>query len=76
MIIELYELAMLSKTLAVNMVLSKVTIAKWIKQISPISSIDDNEIALEEIKRTKQEMLHLQEKNKIFKKAMTIPSSS
>ena len=37
-----------------------------IKQISPIASIDDTEITLEEIKRMKQEMLHLQEENEIL----------
>ena len=51
---------------------SEVTIYKWIKQISPITSIDDTEITLEEIKRMKQEMLRLQEENEILKKAMTI----
>ena len=42
------------------------------KQISPITSIDDTDITLEEIKRMKQEMLRLQEENEILKKAMTI----
>ena len=51
---------------------SEVTIYKWIKQISPITAIDDMEITLEEIKRMKQEMLRLQEENEILKKAMTI----
>ncbi len=37
-----------------------------IKQISPIASIDDTEITLEEIKRMKQEMLRLQEENQIL----------
>lgn len=35
-------------------------------------SIYDKEITLEDIKRTKQEMLRLQEENEILKKAMTI----
>ena len=51
---------------------SEVTIYKWSKQISPITSIDDTEITLEEIKRMKQEMLRLQEENEILKKAMTL----
>ena len=51
---------------------SEVTIYKWIKQISPITTIDDTEITLEEIKRMKQGMLRLQEENEILKKAMTI----
>ncbi len=44
------------------------------KQISPITSIDDTGITLEEIKRMKQDMLRLQEEeeNEILKKAMTI----
>ncbi|MTL76776.1 transposase, partial [Turicibacter sanguinis] len=51
---------------------SEVTIYKWIKQLSPVTSIDDTEISLDEIKRMKQEMLRLQEENEILKKAMTI----
>ena len=44
--------------------------------VSPITTIDDTEITLEEIKRMKQEMLRLQEENEILKKAMTtFPSS-
>ena len=44
------------------------------KQISPITSIDDTGITLGEIKRMKQDMLRLQEEeeNEILKKAMTI----
>ena len=41
-------------------------------QKSPIASIDDTEMTLEEIKRMRQEMLRLQEENEILKKAMTI----
>ena len=45
-------------------------------KISPLASIDDTAITLEEIKRMKQEMLRLQEENEILKKAMTtFPSS-
>ena len=40
--------------------------------MSPIVSVDDTEMTLEEIKRMRQEMLRLQEENEILKKAMTI----
>ena len=44
--------------------------------MSPIVSVDDTEMTLEEIKRMRQEMLRLQEENEILKKAMTaFPSS-
>ena len=44
--------------------------------MSPIVSLDDTEITLEEIKRMRQEMFRLQEENEILKKAMTtFPSS-
>ncbi len=71
MIVELYKTGLSVKDLSREYVVSEVTIYKWIKQISPIASIDDTEITLEEIKRIKQEMLRLQEENEILKKAMT-----
>ena len=71
MIVELYQTGLSVKDLSREYVVSEVTIYKWIKQISPIASIDDTEITLEEIKRIKQEMLRLQEENEILKKAMT-----
>ena len=52
--------------------ISSSLLDKWIKQISPIASVEDTEITLEDIKRMKQEMLRLQEENEILKKAMTI----
>ena len=72
MIVELYKTGRSVKELSREYSVSEVTIYKWIKQISPITSIDDTEITLEEIKRMKQEMLRLQEENEILKKAMTI----
>ena len=71
MIVELYKTGCSAKDLNREYGVSEVTIYKWIKQISPIASIDDTEITLEEIKRIKQEMLRLQEENEILKKAMT-----
>ena len=72
MIVELYKTGRSVKELSREYGVSEVTIYKWIKQISPITTIDDTEITLEEIKRMKQEMLRLQEENEILKKAMTI----
>ena len=87
MIVELYKTGHSVKELSREYGVSEVTIYKWapalrqqvstisreqIKQISPITSIDDTDITLEEIKRMKQEMLRLQEENEILKKAMTI----
>ncbi len=76
MIVELYKTGRIAKDLSREYGISEVTIYKWIKQVSPIASVDDTEMTLEEFKRMKQEMLHLQEENEILKKAMTsFPSS-
>ena len=66
MIVELYKTGRSVKELSREYGVSEVTIYKWIKQISPITSIDDTDITLEEIKRMKQEMLRLQEENEIL----------
>ncbi|MEO3153648.1 IS3 family transposase [Turicibacter sanguinis] len=68
MIVELYKTGRSVKELSREYGVSEVTIYKWIKQISPITSIDDTDITLEEIKRMKQEMLRLQEENENLKK--------
>ena len=72
MVVELYQTGRTVKDLSREYGVSEVTIYKWIKQLSPIASIDDTEMTLEEIKRMRQEMLRLQEENEILKKAMTI----
>ena len=72
MIVELYQTGRTVKDLSREYGVSEVSIYKWIKQLSPIASIDDTEMTLEEIKRMRQEMLRLQEENEILKKAMTI----
>ena len=72
MIVELYKTGRPVKDLSREYGVSEVTIYKWIKQMSPIASVDDTELTLEEFKRMKQEMLRLQEENEILKKAMTI----
>ena len=71
-VVELYKTGRIVLELSREYGVSEVTIYKWIKQIAPITSIDDTDITLEEIKRMKQEMLRLQEENEILKKAMTI----
>ncbi len=68
MVVEIYKNGRSVKELSREYGVSEVTIYKWIKQISPIASIDDTDITLEEIKRMKQEMLRLQEENEILKK--------
>lgn len=69
MIVELYKTGCSVREHSREYGVSEVTIYKWIKQISPIASMDDTEITLEEIKRMKQEILRLQEENEILKKA-------
>ncbi len=76
MIVELYKNGRTVKDLSREYGVSEVTIYKWIKQMSPIASVDDTEMTLEEFKRMKQEMLRLQDENEILKKAIpSFPSS-
>lgn len=65
MIVELYQTGRATKDLSREYGVSEVTIYKWIKQLSPVTSNEDTEISLDEIKRMKQEMLRLQEENEI-----------
>ena len=65
MIVELYQTGRAIKDLSREYGVSEVTIYKWIKQLSPVTSNEDTEISLDEIKRMKQEMLRLQEENEI-----------
>ncbi len=46
--------------------------------MSPIVSVDDTEMTLEEFKRMKQEMLHLQEENDIKQlcEVLSVPRST
>lgn len=67
-IVELYKTGHSVRDLSCEYDVSEVTIYKWIKQISPIALMDDTEITIDEIKDMKQEMLRLQEENKILKK--------
>lgn len=53
MIVELYKTGGSVKDLSREYGVLAVTIYKWIKQISPITSVDDIEITLEGIKRMK-----------------------
>ena len=73
-VVELYKTGRIVLELSREQGVSEITIYKQMKQISPITSIDDTGITLEEIKRMKQDMLRLQEEeeNEILKKAMTI----
>ena len=59
MIVELYKKGRLVKDLSRKYGVSEVTIYKQIKQFSLIATIDNTEIALEEIRRMKQKMLRL-----------------
>lgn len=56
MIVELSKTEYSIKNFSCEYIVSEVTIYKWIKQISPIASIDVSVITLEEIKHMKQEM--------------------
>ena len=53
MVVELYKTGRSVKELSRDYSVSEVTIYKWIKQISPITSIDETKITIEVIKRMK-----------------------
>ncbi|MTP74159.1 transposase [Turicibacter sanguinis] len=53
MIVELYQTGRSAKDFNREYGISEITIYKWIKQISPIASINDTGIIIEEIKRMK-----------------------
>ncbi|WP_459500870.1 IS3 family transposase [Bacillus sp. C1] len=68
MVVELYRSGQSVKELSSEYGVPEVTIYKWIKAYSPITSVDEDEMTLEDLKRMKKEMLRLKEENEIFKK--------
>ncbi|WP_087957865.1 IS3 family transposase [Bacillus bingmayongensis] len=68
MVVELYHSERSVKELSSEYGVSEVTIYKWIKKYSPIPTIDEEEMTLEDLKRMQKEMLRLKEENEIFKK--------
>ncbi|PEI86384.1 IS3 family transposase [Bacillus pseudomycoides] len=68
MVVELYRSGQPVKQLSSEYGVSEVTVYKWIKIYSPITSVDEDEMTLEDLKRMKKEMLRLKEENEIFKK--------
>ncbi|PEY28146.1 IS3 family transposase [Bacillus cereus] len=68
MVVELYRSGQPVKQLSGEYGVSEVTIYKWIKIYSPITSVEEDEITLEDLKRMKKEMLRLKEENEILKK--------
>lgn len=72
MVVELYRSGQSVKELSSEYGVSEVTVYKWVKTYSPITSVDEDEMTLEDLKRMKKEMLRLKEENEIFKKAMAI----
>lgn len=72
MVVELYRSGQPVKELSSEYGVSEVTVYKWIKTYSPITSVDEDEMTLEDLKQMKKEMLRLKEENEILKKAMAI----
>ncbi|AWC28842.1 IS3 family transposase [Bacillus cytotoxicus] len=68
MVVELYHSDQSVKELSSEYGVSEVTIYKWIKKYSPITTIDEEEMTPEDLKRMQKEMLRLKEENEIFKK--------
>lgn len=77
MVVELYHSGQSVKELGKEYGVSEVSIYKWIKKYSSITSVDEDEkildkITLDDLKRMKKELLRLKEENEILKKAMAI----
>ncbi len=68
MVVELYRSGQPVKELSSEYGVSEVTVYKWIKAYSTITSVDEDEMTLEDLKRMKKEMLRLKEENEILKK--------
>ncbi|WP_091000214.1 IS3 family transposase, partial [Bacillus sp. 491mf] len=68
MVVELYRSGQSVKQLSSEYGISEVTVYKWIKIYSPIASVDEDEMTLEDLKRMKKEMLRLKEENEILPK--------
>ncbi|WP_436867184.1 transposase, partial [Bacillus fungorum] len=61
MVVELYRSGQPVKELSSEYGVSEVTFYKWIKAYSTITSVDEDEMTLEDLKRMKKEMLRLKE---------------
>ena len=72
MIVEFYYSNRSVKELSSEYSVSEVTIYKWIKKYSPVTTSDEVEMTLDDLKRMQSEILRLEEENKILKKAMAI----
>lgn len=70
MVVELYHSGQSVKELGKEYGVSEVSIYKWIKKYSSITSVDEDEkildkITLDDLKRMKKELLRLKEENEI-----------
>ncbi|CAM4252130.1 Transposase [Bacillus manliponensis] len=54
MVVELYRSGQPVKELSSEYGVSEVTVYKWIKAYSPITSVDEDEMTLEDLKRMKK----------------------
>jgi transposase len=71
-IVDLYHSGRSVKELSSEYGVSDVTIYKWIKRFSPISTSDGKTTTLDDMEELKKQIAHLQEENIILKKAITI----
>ncbi len=72
MVVELYHSGQSVKELGKEYGVSEVSIYKWIKKYTSITSVDEDEkildkITLDDLKRMKKELLRLKEENEILK---------
>ncbi len=70
-VVDLYHSGSSVKDLASEYGVTEVTIYKWIKQLTPIQS-GDEEVTPKDIKEMQKEMQRIKQENEILKKAMAI----
>ncbi len=72
MVVELYRSGQPVKSLSSEYGIHEVTIYKWIKALTPIRGLEEENITPVDVKELQKEIRRIKEENEILKKAMTI----
>ena len=71
-IVTLHHLGSTVNHLSSEYGVSTVTIYKWIKELSPVKTLDNEEITAKEYEKMKKRIAELEMENEILKKATAI----
>jgi transposase len=72
MVVDLYRSGQPVRSLSSEYGISEVTIYKWIKALTPIKGLEEENMTPADVKELQREILRIKEENEILKKAMTI----